>query len=732
MSRTPPPRSVEVRNKMFVVNRKPFFMFSGEIHYFRMPESVWERHVEQARKAGLNTVSTYIPWRWHEDEEGKFDFDGSTHPQRNLRRFMQIVADAGLYLSVRVGPVCNAEVIGEGIPIWLLEKHPDVFAKNSCVPPYPDVTLLSYMSPRFLDFVGKWYAQVLPVLKPLQITECGHILMMQLCNEIAMVHWLAKGSDASEHVCRMYADFLRGKYKNIESLNEAYQSKHARFEDVCQPEGEASAERIQVFLDWALFYRHYYATYFHRLAELTRSQGIRIPLSANAPQFYDYDVRGRGVYSPMTTSMFRDFSRLSPGTIFGGAYQMRRLDFENFHDVAITTECTRILDAEAPTIVAELQTGIMRDRPRLYPSDVDLNIKTSAAHGLNGLNCYMFSSGRNTPGIGLFGTKHDWQAPVTLEGEPREHFAAIHEWGAFLKKHGSALAATRKVTDTTLGFYLPYYATEYFKGAWTAELERRRTQWFYDGFARFLQMAGYHFSICDLLDASPESLESHQSLCVFSLEFMDEKTQRKLADYVLNGGKLLVGPRLPEFDLKGGRCAILAEALQIKTDMERGMAMWGNDEFQVDQPIQTFTARHATILNKTTNGASCAILGSTPKGGQWLAYGFGSAHVFDYHVEMVRQWMERLGVERAVDMDPWDVHAVLRWGGDHGFLFLMNYHDVPKKGQWTIRLPSQISRAEPLAKYFSLDRRASHVVVLERSGSHLHEVKGTRTSTVLA
>ncbi|GAG49033.1 unnamed protein product, partial [marine sediment metagenome] len=95
--------------------------------------------------------------------------------------------------------------------------------------------------------------------------------------------------------------------------------------------------------DWALFYKEYRAKYYAYLAELAREAKIEIPLLANIPHFYDFDVRGRGIYSPMTTCMFGDFSRFVPDVRFGGAYQMRRLDYENFHDIPVTTEVVRMI-----------------------------------------------------------------------------------------------------------------------------------------------------------------------------------------------------------------------------------------------------------------------------------------------------------------------------------------------------------------------------------------------------
>ena len=60
---------VELKDRQFYVDGKPFFMMSGEIHYYRMPPKMWDVHLKRAKEAGLNTVSSYIPWGWHEYEE---------------------------------------------------------------------------------------------------------------------------------------------------------------------------------------------------------------------------------------------------------------------------------------------------------------------------------------------------------------------------------------------------------------------------------------------------------------------------------------------------------------------------------------------------------------------------------------------------------------------------------------------------------------------------------------
>ena len=67
---------VTLERNQFIVDGQPFYVYSGEIHYFRLTPAQWKLHLKAAKEAGLNTVSSYIPWIWHESEEGKFDFTG--------------------------------------------------------------------------------------------------------------------------------------------------------------------------------------------------------------------------------------------------------------------------------------------------------------------------------------------------------------------------------------------------------------------------------------------------------------------------------------------------------------------------------------------------------------------------------------------------------------------------------------------------------------------------------
>ena len=45
------------------------------MHYSRVPRAYWRDRLERAKALGLNAITTYVPWNFHEDVEGRFDFE---------------------------------------------------------------------------------------------------------------------------------------------------------------------------------------------------------------------------------------------------------------------------------------------------------------------------------------------------------------------------------------------------------------------------------------------------------------------------------------------------------------------------------------------------------------------------------------------------------------------------------------------------------------------------------
>ncbi|MBN2191009.1 MAG: beta-galactosidase [Candidatus Aureabacteria bacterium] len=703
--------SIILKEGKFILKGKPFLLYSGEIHYFRTPRKNWKSYVLKAKSAGLNTVSTYIPWSWHESKEGRFDITGKTARERNLLGFMDICSGEGLYMLLRPGPICHGEMINDGLPSWLVSGERDIFMKRKDGSVIGS-NFVSFSSSLYREFVSRWYENIIPHISERQITEGGNVILLQLDNEISMINWCSGQPDFSDSSEAFYRNFLKAKYGSISSLNGVYGSRYEKFSDLKMQIPEFDADPDARYWDWADFWREYYSDYYLFLAQKARSLGIKVPLSANIAHFLDFDVYGRGLYSPMTTSMFRSFPAKVDKLVMGGAYQMRRLDYENFHDIAVTTETVKAISSkDSPVICAELQTGIMFDKPVIYPSDVDLNILNSCAHGLNGLNCYMFGSGKNPPEIGAMGTYHKWQAPVNIDCGTEPHYEPIGKWGRFFGVFGAGIAETEKNCDAVVGMYFPYYMTEYLKGNFAAGIVARRNRLFYDGVCRLLELSGCNFRIADVQKEMPDK---DKVLIMTCFGFMEKGVQEKLADFVLSGGSLILGPELPDRDLGGGSCEVIKNMLGVKSGISDDVFIKDKKYglMSVERPVRFLESDKAEGLYFSSGGQPVAVSKRCGEG-SLIAYGFGLSHVFDYHIDIMSGFLRRAGVRPRVEKSNRRIQTVLRAGKKASFLFVSNFHQLEETSGFTIRMPGGKKVSLPSKGELRLEKRSCRIIPLD-------------------
>ncbi|MDE7351809.1 MAG: beta-galactosidase [Acetatifactor sp.] len=156
-------RTFEIR-ETFYLDGEPFQILSGSIHYFRIVPQYWRDRLEKLKAMGLNTVETYIPWNVHEPKKGQFNFEGMA----DVAGFVRLAEELGLYVILRPSPYICAEWEFGGLPGWLLAE---------------DGMQVRSSSPAFMEQVKEYYRVLLPILKPLQITEGGNVLLMQVENE---------------------------------------------------------------------------------------------------------------------------------------------------------------------------------------------------------------------------------------------------------------------------------------------------------------------------------------------------------------------------------------------------------------------------------------------------------------------------------------------------------------------------------------------------------------------
>lgn len=181
-------KTFEIRGGHFYKNSEPYRVFSGSIHYNRIPHQKWEERLYQARAMGLNTICTYVFWNFHEQKDGTFDFTGD----RDIRKFIQLAGKVGLNVIVRPGPYVCAEWDLGGLPARLIAD------KN--------MRLRCMDSPVYLEETKKYIAAVANEIKDLQITgnKKGPVIMLQVENEY--------GSFGNDHE---YIQWLENLYKEV-------------------------------------------------------------------------------------------------------------------------------------------------------------------------------------------------------------------------------------------------------------------------------------------------------------------------------------------------------------------------------------------------------------------------------------------------------------------------------------------------------------------------------------
>ena len=91
-------------------------MISVEYPYYRTKVEHWEHDLRRIRNLGVKTVSFYVPWSFHADSTGGFDFVGKNHSQTNLNVFLEQIQINELEPVIKVGPYVHAELKYGGLP----------------------------------------------------------------------------------------------------------------------------------------------------------------------------------------------------------------------------------------------------------------------------------------------------------------------------------------------------------------------------------------------------------------------------------------------------------------------------------------------------------------------------------------------------------------------------------------------------------------------------------------
>ena len=148
----------------FLLDGQPLRLFSGEMHYPRVPRSCWRDRLRKMRALGLNTLCTYCFWNAHEPAPGHWDFTG----RLDVRAFLKMAQEEGLFVILRPGPYICAEWDFGGFPPWLLADT-GMRVRSA--------------DPKFLKAASAYIRRLADEVTPLQMSHGGPIILCQVENE---------------------------------------------------------------------------------------------------------------------------------------------------------------------------------------------------------------------------------------------------------------------------------------------------------------------------------------------------------------------------------------------------------------------------------------------------------------------------------------------------------------------------------------------------------------------
>ncbi len=659
-----------VRDGLFWLDGEPVFLQAGEFHYFRTPPDQWPHRLNLLKQAGFNAVASYIPWRWHQVAEDVSDFDGHSHPMRDLAGFLDLAAAMGLWIIARPGPYIMAETINEGIPSWVFDRYPQVAfvdqhnrAQN----------VVSYLHPDFLACVSKWYRAVFQVLTPRQITRGGRIVLIQLDNEMGMIQWVRNILDTNPDTLARFAGYLRRTFG--ERLAQRYPTGSLTGflrDSLLAPQEPHGARVVE---DYRRFYRSYLREYAAFLWAEAKANGMEVPPVANIHGFAN-----GGKTFPIGLSQLVDVLRI-PGMVSATDVYPGHIGEGNFHQLLLVNEMTKaVQNPDQPLFSIEFQAGGNNDFSDSQSSLYDLHSRLCISVGMRAINHYLFFDGENDPLLSPV-KRHDWGHPVRKDGSLRRHYFRYPKLSRALAAYGEALIRARPHTVTTVGFCLDDFMTEVnnrLSQPRTDILTHQRETILFDMIARGLALTHRPFDAVDVARAALDASRIPLLWMMMDRE-CDAEIQRKLVAYVRGGGRLILAGRMCLEDSDHEDCTLLKDALGL-TDIRSDAPFTPSaiDAFGYrDVPVsfvETYRGDFDEVF-ATRQGEPVGFVKALGKG-QVLMLGAALPLRALDDLDIVHQMALKMGCAPAFALTDWaDVR--LCQGAQGSFLFINNYQDDP-------------------------------------------------------
>ncbi|MFO0695637.1 MAG: beta-galactosidase [Polyangiales bacterium] len=543
---------------------------AGAVDAFRLDPRAWPTALASVRSLGLPLVDVRVPWGTHAVGPDELEF-GAHDPRRDLGRFLELAAEAGLRVVLRVGPHVGSDLAYGGLPDHVVRDrrmHARTARGNPIYAHRPPRmhALPSYASSHFRDAVRGWFAGLAGVVAP-RCFPSGPVVAAIVddgCGPHATrpVH----GFDHHPEALDGYRRFLEARYASVEALVAAHHVDVTSFEDVLPPNrfDERGPLELRRHLDWAEYQDQLVGETMSTFARSLPELGIDVPCLVGLP-------KGSGGAAVDAASLAGSFSQL--GIPLRG-------DFP--HAARIRRAVRRARGFVASPLALSFSLGAAALERPLAPAADRHTLLVGLAHGIRGfsLECVV--------------DRDRWAgAPFDAEGAEapfaegvRSVLRALDEVGfeglaervevaiVVPRLHARLVRSTHllgPVDPSLLADVLGSPALACRRDAVMSGLDPVEAETWADAIDESLTALGVPYVLVE--SDAPVLPDSVRLVFAPTLDVVPRGVLDALRDVVTRGGRVVHGPRSPRRDVEGQSVADATLSASTLLPMERPAAM---------------------------------------------------------------------------------------------------------------------------------------------------------------
>ena len=477
--------------------------YGGDYNPDQWPEEVWDDDVRLMKKAGVNLVSVGIfSWAKIETSEGVYDFDW-------LDRIIDKLGEAGVAVDLASATASP--------PMWLTQAHPEVLWKDYrgdvCQPGARQHWRPT--SPVFREYALKLCRAMAEHYKGNPYVVAWHVSNEYGCHN---------RFDYSEDAEHAFQQWCEERYGTIDAVNDAWGTafwaqRMNDFSEIVPPRfiGDGNFMNPGKLLDFKRFssdaLKAFYIAERDTLAEITPD----LPLTTNfmvsaSGSVLDYDDWGDEV----------DFVSNDHYFIPGEAH----LD-----ELAFSASLVDGIARKDPWFLMEHSTSAVNWREINYRKEPGQLVRDSLAHVAMGADAVCYFQWRQSKA----GAEKFHSAMVPHAGEDSAVFRDVCELGADLNKLSDEGILGSRLAKSRVAVVFDY------ESEWATEHTATPTQhvhhvdeplaWF-----RALADQGVTADVVPVRGA----WDDYEMVVLPSVYLLSEETTRRVRDYVVGGGRLVV------------------------------------------------------------------------------------------------------------------------------------------------------------------------------------------------